>query len=128
MIKIKHTECFDIYCNHLHHRAEILGVCCMESSSPMAEKRINVDHILIPSSVIRKVMETTLKIVMPDAREQIVEDIKNAGIRLDDKTAYYSLSQIRDYLHLVLGNNGAEVLTDVMRNVLQRNLEFEKYG
>lgn len=93
----------------------------------MVDRDVNVDHILLPCSLIRNLLETALQIVMPDTKNQIIRDMQKSGIRLDDETAYYSLSQIRDYFHLVLGANGAEVLTDILRNVLCSNNAFHKH-
>lgn len=92
------------------------------------ERISNVDHILIPSNIMRAVMEAALNVIMPDMKQQIIADMIKGGIRLDDETAYYSLSQIRDYLHLILGSNGAEVLADVLRSTLEHTYQFEKYG
>lgn len=89
---------------------------------------LNVDHILIPSEVLRDFVEATFNAVMPQMRRDLVKDMINAGIRFDDPSAYHSLSQIRDYLHLVLGPNAAEILIDTLRNTLERTRQFEKYA
>lgn len=72
-------------------------------------------------------MESTLNLLMPKIKQQIIEDMTKAGLRLDDKTAYYSLAQIRDYLHLIFGEDVAELLADVLRNTLEKTRQFEKH-
>jgi hypothetical protein len=92
------------------------------------ERVLNVDRVLLPSKVMRTVIESALNLIMTDMKNQIIQDMQSTGIRLDDETAYYSLSQIRDYLHLIFGENGAELVAGVLRNTLERNHVFEKYS
>ena len=87
-----------------------------------------MDHILIPGGVLKTFVAGALCAVMPRMKDELLKDMINAGIRFDDKTAYHSLSQVRDYLHLVLGPNAAEILVDALRNSLESTGQFEKYG
>ncbi|HKU50046.1 MAG TPA: hypothetical protein VJP79_08855 [Nitrososphaera sp.] len=92
------------------------------------ERILNVDHVLIPSGVLKTFVEGAFSAVMPQMKDELLRDMINSGIRFDDKTAHHSLSQIRDYLHLVLGPNAAEILVDALRNSLESTGQFEKYG
>lgn len=91
------------------------------------EKKVaNIDHIVVPSPVMGKVLETSLTLLMPtDVKQLVIEEMIKAGIRLNDKTAGYSISQIRATLHMLFGSNGAELLVDIMRNILNKTRQFE---
>lgn len=80
----------------------------------------------MPGTEIKRVLQTALNLVMPITKQQVFDDMERAGIMLDDESAYYSLSQIRDYLHLAFGSNAAEALADVLRNTLMRIHHFER--
>ncbi len=102
--------------------------CNVHLTSKTGKNRIvNADHIIMPTAVWDNVLETVLNLLMPKLKQQITEDMIKAGLRLDDRTAYYSLSQIRDYLHLIFGGDVAELLADVLRNTLEKTRQFEKY-
>ena len=66
---------------------------------------------------------------MPNLKQQVLVSMADAGLRLnDDKSVtYYSLAQIREYLHLVFGGNAAELLSDELRNSLKKTGQFEKF-
>ncbi len=73
-----------------------------------------------------KVLETSLTLLMPaDVKQLVIEEMIKAGIRLNDKTTGYSLSQIRGILHMLFGSDGAELLVDVLRNTLNKTRQFE---
>ncbi|AFU57827.1 hypothetical protein Ngar_c08850 [Candidatus Nitrososphaera gargensis Ga9.2] len=110
-----------------------------KDSSKMPEKRnndvdnnnniiSNTDRVLIPSTVIKQVIETSLNMLMPTFKDQVLLDMRNAGLRLDDEIASYSLSQVRDYFHLAFGADAADLLLDVVRNTLEKTGQFKKYG
>lgn len=88
----------------------------------------NTDRVLIPSTVIKQVIETSLNMLMPTFKDQVLLDMRNAGLRLDDEIASYSLSQVRDYFHLAFGADAADLLLDVVRNTLEKTGQFKKYG
>ena len=75
-------------------------------------------------------LERTLNLTMPKLKQQILESMADAGLKLndDESVTYYSLSQVRECLHIVFGGNVAELLSDVLRNSLKKTGQFEKYG
>jgi len=82
---------------------------------------INSDSRLVPSFVIKRKLDILLGYLSQEKKKEIFRDMKNAGINLDDESACYSLRQIRDYFHLVFGENAAEFLVDVLRKTLQKD-------
>jgi len=86
---------------------------------PPASNTDDFDDKLFSGSVLRKALDETLSALGTTWKEKIFEDLEHSGIKFDRKSKY-TVSQIRQTLQTLLGEDGAELLMERLKKALEK--------